>query len=308
MIGDVLGKLARYAASALAPLASGVLLCASGCGQAAKREPPPFDCTADDKFQLTPPPSSGLAITTEDFESGGATWYGYGDATPGATHTYQIDGGSFPTEPIPGGRCGSQMALVLRSQGHSDYGSGFGDYHPFDDDFSRTGPANATDWEGIAFWARSPGDTDKSVWLSWSDVTVDAEGGYCISAWNRVSVLGAYVGAAASVEAGVDEDSGAFPVGASVAAFLGPDGGAAADSGIAPEKACGNGFRRLLTTTEDWQFYALPFESFHQDPLPTLIPTGIDRSTLYRLTIQVPKEARLELWIDDLGLYQRASE
>jgi hypothetical protein len=277
----------------------------------AKREPPPLDCSASAHFELTPyfdPEAGTVPELTEDFESGGATWYSYGDTTPGATHSYQIDGGAFPTEVIPGGRCGSTRALVLRSQGHTDYGSGFGDYHPFDDRFGRTGPANASEWEGISFWARSPGDTDKTVWITLSDRTVDSEGGYCVTDSDRVSVLGAYAGAAASVEAGVDE-AGALPVGATVAAFLGPDGGAVADSGIAPEKACGNSFRRLLTTTEEWQFYTLPFDSFHQDPLPTLVSTGIDRSTLYRVIVLVPKEARLELWIDDLGLYRtRASE
>lgn len=205
----------------------------------------------------------------------GATnfWFSFGDPTPGSVTSALL-------QPIPGGRCGNLQALVLTSRGHQDWGSGFGEYETTLGIANQMGYVDATDYEGISFWARATGfGTSNGFLLSLNDShTADplvcnqpmvediAGGGYTYNEGGMIVPLG-----------------GALP---------------------APGD-CGNAFRRPVLAHREWYLHTLPFESFMQVAEPNRRPTGVDRATLYSFTINVPKDSNLELWIDDLGLYRR---
>src|SRR5688572_17557088 len=92
-------------------------LSSAACTARAPRPEPLPDCAGAEAYEFK------IALE-ETFESDGTAppWYDFGDCTPGATHSYGV-------EAIPnGGRCGSQGALVFRTNRHQDWGSGFGIY------------------------------------------------------------------------------------------------------------------------------------------------------------------------------------
>src|SRR6185436_339382 len=70
------------------------------------------DCSVEDDYEFD---------ILQPMEGTTASWYSYGDVTPGAIRSVGL-------QPIPGGRCESTTALVITSQGHHDWGSGFGEY------------------------------------------------------------------------------------------------------------------------------------------------------------------------------------
>jgi hypothetical protein len=82
------------------------------------------------------------------------------------------------------------------------------------------------------------------------------------------------------------------------------NGNVLSQSHVPEPGTCGNSFRRPVTVTENWELYLLPFDSFYQDRLPNMAPEGLDPTSIYHLTIRAEKEARLELWIDDIGFYR----
>jgi hypothetical protein len=149
-------------------LAVGGFFIAACSTSPAKPPPAPVDCTVQDPwdihvvedYELNPLP--GNQATNE------ASWFSFGDYTPGARHTGQVSAatGRLPTVPIEGnGRCNSHRALVLATEGHNDYGSGFGAYCLGGNYVALSGPLNtlypctpqdATGYDGFAFWARDP--------------------------------------------------------------------------------------------------------------------------------------------------------
>ncbi len=81
------------------------------------------------------------------------------------------------------------------------------------------------------------------------------------------------------------------------------DGGAGVASAQPPANACGNSFNYPLLTSDNWQLYKIPFSAFTQSFQPDRVPKGFDPSTFYNINVLVPKEAELQLWVDDLGFY-----
>jgi hypothetical protein len=254
------------------------------------------DCSVMDQYQLSPPEQNAL---------NSYPWYGYGDMTPGALamsgDAGEADGGGSPiVQTIPGGVCGIQDALVLRSYGHQDYGSGFID-HAFAGFLpgSACGPdggppdepaqyANESQYEGLSFWARNPGQTTKGVTLELTDIhsssaVVCPTPGECVQ-YSTDAGNNVYVAMGSN---------GTIPSGSSVATAQPP-----ADS-------CGNYFTVALVTSENWQFYTVPFSSFHQGFQPDRVPSGLDTSKLAQFIIVVPKEAVVDLWIANLGFYRK---
>jgi hypothetical protein len=247
--------------SAAAPAAWLVL--ASGCGTTA-RPPLELDCSAGDAYEFD---------TLFDFESSELQWFSFSDETPGSSI-------SFTTESVEGGgRCGSRRALVLRSQGCNFWGTGFGEYKYQDT------PANGAGWEGVSFWARSPGAVDRSVIFLVEDRTSSAAGGECVD-------YGADAGTTASVATAVD-----------------PEGRTTSSAGGATcplaEDACGNSFRTTVQTSERWQLYLLPWSTLVQDPCPNRVPDGIDESAIHQFLVRAPQGWRIEFWIDDISFYRK---
>jgi hypothetical protein len=273
-----------------ASLALGVSSCSSN-----PRPALVVDCSVTDPYEFD---------VLEQYSTGTTpTWFGYGDMTPGGlAMTVEAggpDAGGLPRVlPIEGGICGIQDALVLASYGHQDYGSGFGDYSF--GGFSGGGmcdpdsglpeaPAkyvNASQYEGLSFWARNPGETTKGLTLELSDIhsttvkcpTSDQCLPYSNDAGNNLFVP------------------------------ISTNGTVQPGSGLAtaqpPADACGNSFSVAILTTENWQLYTIPFSSFNQAFQPDRIPSGLDTAKLALFTVVVPKESVVDLWIANLGFYR----
>jgi hypothetical protein len=199
------------------------------------------------------------------------TWFPFGDETPGATNTIALT-------PIPEGRCESSTALVLSTSGYTDWGAGFGDYQ------MPMMPADASEYEGVSFWARAGGyGTSTGFTLTINDRNTTAAGMVCVQPAATDVVEGDYM---------YNEGGMIVPVGGD----------------LPSPQDCGNGFIRVVSLTRDWRLYTLPFESFQQEAEPNRNPAGIDRTGIYQFTFNIPKDSIIELWIDDLGLYRHRSD
>jgi hypothetical protein len=217
------------------------------------------DCSASDAYTFD---------ILQPMEGTDAPWFGFGDATPGATN-------AFALTPIPEGRCESSAALVLSTRGYTDWGAGFGEYQ------TAMAPVDASEYEGVSFWARAGGfGTSSGFVLSINDRNTDPGGMVCTEPEVTDVVDGAYT---------YNEAGMVVPVGGELPS--------ASD--------CGNAFMRVVTLTRRWQLYTLPFASFQQQAQPNRSPTGIDRSALYQFAINLPNDSIVELWLADLGLYRR---
>ena len=147
-----------------------------GCS-ADTRPPVELDCSVEDGLEFKEDPA------LFDFEGAALEWFGFGDCTPGALLNNCIGSeaglGTIPAANgplhVPVDRCDSTQALRLRSTGHQDWGSGFGEFATAGDP---TG-ANGEEYEGISFWARSPGNTTKQFQFMLEDVNTSASGGVC---------------------------------------------------------------------------------------------------------------------------------
>jgi hypothetical protein len=241
-------------------LVSGALL---ACGAGPARPEPGIDCSIEDDYEFN---------VLQPMEGTMASWYGYGDVTPGAVNTVGL-------QPIPGGRCESSAALVITSRGHHDWGSGFGEYQ------TAMAPVDATDYEGISFWARAEGyGTSSGFLITLGDRNTNPAGMVCVEPTTEDLVNGSYT---------YNQQGMIVPVG----------------NRLAGAKDCGNSFERAAFARREWYLHRVPFESFVQMANPNLSPTGIDRSALYSFGFSIPKDSNINLWIDDLGLYRhRAPE
>jgi hypothetical protein len=252
---------------------------APGCDPYATLKDVPIDCEAEAGYEFE---------LINDFEkTDDVAWWPAGDSTP-----YQ------KTEPtiraIPdGGRCGSKNASVLAASGNNDWGSLFG--------LNTLSPHNnASTYEGLSFWARAPGNTTKGFMMLLNDPNTAALDGVtsnCID-------LGGGENNPNTITVSIDGQS------------VQTSGGATRP--ILPNE-CGNGYTAMMLVTSEWAFYTVPFGRFQQDPKPNRVPnailtkvgnvpgTGLLTDNLLQLMLRMPKEARTELWIDNLAFYRRAA-
>jgi hypothetical protein len=231
----------------------GFVLHGSGCG-ASQRNPPPIDCAAADAYEVR---------ILEDYEDGSMSFVGFTDSTPGAIQN--VASGVIEN----GGRCGSELAVVLLARGNRDWGGGFGGLSSWD--------GNASGYDGFSFWARSPGPSTKGFTLFVEDpTTVELPHRLCVP------------------QAGIAGSSTVVDVHGTIT-VVGP---------VPPANACGNSFYAVLFATEQWQFHRVPFASLAQAPWPNRTAKGIDRSSILGRAIRMPKGSDIELWIDDFALYR----
>jgi len=242
--------------------ACGLLGCGLlGCSGGPARPAPEVDCSVDGDYDF---------MILQSMEGTTASWFNFGDATPGATDAVGL-------QPIPAGRCESTTALVVTSHGHTDWGAGFGEYQ------TAMAPVDASGYDGVSFWARAEGfGTSSGFLLTINDVHTSVDGMLCVAPMTEDLVGGAYT----YNEAGM----------------IVPLGGR-----LPSANDCGNGFQRAVFAHREWYLHRLPFESFLQTPNPNRSPTGIDRSALYSFALNIPKDSNIDLWIDDLGLYRNSA-
>jgi hypothetical protein len=270
-----------------------VLGFAAGCTAYPTLKSLPVDCTVENRYEFQ---------TVDTFETVGPA-SGAGIWMSGDTVTADI---SAEVDPLDVPRCGSTAALVLRSVHNNDWGSLFGDY-------AFPGPVGRDEsmYEGLSFWARAPGNTTKNFTILLGDPntnclgTADTMTGVC------PSPPGSYCKTYATPDAGTGAPTGTLYDPSTGMAISGTT------TASPPADACGNGYSAVGVVTTDWQLYTIPFGNFQQGTMPNRVPnavltkvgnvpgTGLLTSALLVFTLRMPKEANMELWIDNLGFYRK---
>ena len=187
-----------------------------------------------------------------------------------------------------GPHCGSTAALVMRSERNNDWGSLFG--------IDIGAPRNASDYDGLSFWARAPGNTTNAFTVLFNDPNT------------AVPEMG---GEPKCKDYGLDGGTGQTQVDGTGMVIM----GSVAD---APEPdQCGNSYAAVQVVTADWRFYTIPFGAFQQVATPNRVPnaaltevgpepgTALLTSSLLSLTFRMPKAATMQLWIDNLSFYRK---
>jgi hypothetical protein len=193
-------------------------------------------------------------------------------------------------ETIPDGpQCGSRVAAVLRSENLNDWGGLIG--------FNNFGPRNEAAYEGISFWAKAEGNTGRafSVLLTDANTEESAPGSKCRT-----------------------YDAGAPGQGTVTTTVLGTGEIISGSTGASalPDQ-CGNGYTAVVEITGTWRLYTIPFSAFNQTAQPNRVPnailtetggisgTGIIPAKLQTLIFRMPKEEKMEIWLDNLSFYKR---
>lgn len=236
----------------------------------------PVDCEADKSYDVN--------YVVDNFETPGMApnW------TSGDTLTANVSASIVPLAETD--RCGAKAALRIVSSHNNDWGSlsGF-----------NFGPRDESTYEGLAFWAKAPGNTTK--WFTW-----------LLDDPNTVRY--------------------GLPEMGNCKTYALPDGGpptgtiydpatnmpiSGTTTSAPPPDACGNGYSVPVVVTADWRYYTIPFASFKQAATPNRVPntalmeTGTAKdsslitSKLVNLILRMPKEAEMELWLDDLAFYRK---
>ena len=261
----------------------------------------PADCTAEQGYQFADP------TTSPDLNLGTfKNWYASADYTPdgGAAASTDPDAAipyvafaRVTEDSIPdGGWCGATTAAVLRASHNNDWGCLFGPW-----DFG-TNPADASGWDGIAFWARAPGQTTKGFTLAIGDNNTEsgASGSHCRD----------YI-----VDGGASTPTSGGPVGTIDPSTGTPLSGSGTSRAPFADE-CGNGYTVAMQVTSAWRFYAVPFSKFQQTSSPNRVPnsvfdagtvpgTGLDKAALRHLVLRFAKESEVELWISKIAFYKK---
>lgn len=131
-----------------------------------------------------PAPSKTLIDDMEDPEKGPSiipssgrvgVWYTFNDETPDGIQTPAAD--AFEPDVLEVPREGSQYAARTTGSGFTDWGAGFG-FDLKNDGLSKL-PYDASGFQGIKFWAIAGDYSTTQVWVGFSDINTDPEGGNC---------------------------------------------------------------------------------------------------------------------------------
>jgi hypothetical protein len=123
----------------------------------------PVDCNADRNFTLE---------SVNDFELGTDGWFSYNDHTPGSFQDPPDSIYPIPTQELAPPRCTSRYAIHVRAGGLADWGGGVG-MKLVDR------PKDASNFDGVSFWARKGPTSFGALRLNVADVFTHEDGGYC---------------------------------------------------------------------------------------------------------------------------------
>jgi hypothetical protein len=262
-------------------------LCASGCGAPPAREETPIDCTATDIFDATWPvddtwfsATDGTGqVSCDDPSAAGQTPQANGLCNGPRRATASI----MPETPPEGVRCGSESALHLTAARNNDWGCLFGNYALATQTF------DASAYDGVALWAKAAPGTTKTI-------TIVLEDKYSRNLTDENDEV-------IEESSFCEDEEGAG--GQNINPTTGqPGSGSVSVPGYIPsENACGNPYNAVVMVTEDWQLYRVPFASFTQTALPNRRIEGIDRASIRGMTLRAPKQAVVDMWIDDIAYY-----
>lgn len=311
-----------------AGVALGFLLCAAGCGSDGPRpEAGLVDCAQADGYEFR---------NISDFSGSQSGWFRYADPTPGSIPDPDKlgiedpmapdEGSNVPVTTIdPPGRCGDTRILKLEVEGHNFWGAGFGDWE-HNEPASR---ANGTGFEGISFWARSPVNAEKSFIFNVDDsrtiilppdppaadedVPPPEDQPVC------VRQLGLPRATSADQDLNGDGCVGPGDIARGTQCRLPPpeelanpvcyNGGvdepSSAGTRVPAPDECGNAFHTLITTTETWQLFLIPWSELVQWPCPNRLDGGINQADIAKFEIRLMQGMRYEIWLDNISFYRR---
>jgi hypothetical protein len=289
----------------------GLLLTAVGCGANDRQASAVVDCSVADAYEFSP---------FSKFDGNQTGWFMYADNTPGAQYPDFSKGSNVTMVEDAPARCGDTAMVELRASGHNFYGAGFGDYahneggeptaagtvQRFPNNGSR---GDGTGYEGISFWARSPGNTDKTFVLYVDDGRT----------WVHRKATTAPTEEPPEFGQDLDGDGVIGP--GDIYRFTRcrippPDdlgrpacyyGGALPPSTPtrvpAPDE-CGNRFHTSITTTENWQLFLLPWSQLVQFPCPNRLEGGIDPADIAQVEIKMVQGTNYDVWLDNVEFYR----
>jgi hypothetical protein len=256
-----------------------VLAGAAGCDPYPTLKNDPVDCTVEDPYEFLP------ISTFSNFDTvGDSNWWTASDSTPGAAEAIEASIENIPEGP----RCGSNAAAVLRAAHNNDWGCLFG--------LNSVSQHDGSQYEGLSFWARAPGNTTKGFQIQLNDPNTTREGAtsYCVDVGGNTGqpfITVSIDGQSVQTSNGVTRPT-------------------------LPDE-CGNNYSAVMLVTTEWVLYTLPFARFQQAALPNRVPnavlthvgtvpgTGLLTDQILQLLIRFPKEATAELWIDNLAFYRK---
>jgi hypothetical protein len=286
---DLSPRRARWVAPSLAFAVLVAVLVAllglGGCTAYATKKNLPIDCSVENAYD----------IDNIDSEFG-MSW---------SSHDGTTDAGFMPAvQTIPDGAlCTDTTAFHVTSLNYyNDWGAVFG--------FYGFGKKIETARQGLSFWARAPGNTNKGLTILIDDPNTYNPSASCTDAGMVVP----------PGDAGANCTTYCLADGGSTATgpVLDPNGNvlsSGTSTAPLPANSCGNSYQTQLTLTADWHFYTIPFSAFHQMNNPDKVPnaaltetgsaegTYLLTSSIWNMTFRVPKAAPFDLWFDRLGFY-----
>jgi hypothetical protein len=271
-------------------IACGLLLVVPACAEG-KRRPAAAanECSDTETYEY---------LNIFDFEGSESNFYLYSDNTPGGMPNPDA-GSNVALATLDPPRCGSTGALKLVAYGNNYWGAGFGDW------VHNTSPANGTGYQGISFWARSPGNTDKTFLFNVND-------GQTLKT-NRTDPT------AQPGDQDLDGDGllGPGDIASGTKCRLPPPqsigdpscyyGGTqppAAVTRVPEPDECGNAFHTYVTTTANWQFFLIPWNQLVQWPCPNRVEGGINPADIRMLEVRLVQGSHYEIWLDDINFYR----
>jgi hypothetical protein len=281
-----------------------LLLVAPACGNDYKRPAASVACSVANAYQFSP---------FDMFEGGDSGWYLYTDKTPGGVPhipggvPIPADNSNVPVTQLNPPRCGSTGALELEAYGNNYWGAGFADWKHN----ARSGQGDGHEYQGISFWARSPGNTDKTFLLRVDDDRTYVTQTPATDAGSLPAVI--------SGDQDLDGDGllGPGDIAAETNCKLPPAqklgdpacyyGGVQAPDAVTrvPQPGeCGNPFHTYVTTTEDWQLYLIPWSRLVQWPCPNRLEGGIDPYTIRKIEVRLEQGTHYDIWLDDIQFYR----
>jgi hypothetical protein len=270
-----------------------------GCSAYATKKDLPIDCTVQNAYDVDKIDTTNFGMTWSSHDKTTDAGWTTGDAGPppnGILTAVQ----TIPDGPI----CGDATALHAASYNYyNDWGAVFG--------FWGFGTKVETTREGISFWGRAPGNTNKTLTILLDDPNTYNPHASCTMPGQIIP----------------PGDGGA-----NCTTYCTPDGGVSATGPITdgngnvlssgtstvplPANGCGNSYQTSLVLTADWRFYTVPFASFHQQITPDAVPnaaltqvgplaplTYLVTPWIWNMTFRVPKATPFDLWFDRLGFY-----
>jgi hypothetical protein len=242
-----------------------------------------------------------------DFTGGQAGWYLYADNTPGGVPDPSVTSNVAITQLDPPGRCGDTGIIELQASGHNYYGVGFGDY-AHNNDGSR---ADGTGYDGISFWARSPGNTDKTFMLYVDDgrtivlpPTPPGPGLLPVATPADQDLDGDGLVGPGDIARGT---KCRLPPPAALgqpACYFGGAQAPATPTRVPEPDECGNQFHTYVTTTDDWQLFLLPWDQLTQWPCPNRLDGGLDHADVAKIEIKFIQGSTYDLWLDNIAFYR----